>query len=241
MVIVELNESKAEKKTEQTWPEDRMPEGRPAWYETWRGTLIAIFLILLFFLVNRVNVANCVVALLSVAATYLFLRVHQVRSRVVKVVFGLVWFLLLPNTAYLFTDLGHILYQWNNAVSLFRHVLLVAQYCLLEIFGVATFLFSFYPFEKIVDQVKLFKDRKAAWLVLFNLLVGFGVVLGRYEHINSNVVFTEPLKVLGSMLDIFTSLDLLGLAVLFGLLCNLVYFLFRRLFLQRRSRRQFAQ
>jgi uncharacterized membrane protein len=112
-------------------------------------------------------------------------------------------------------------------------MLLLAQYLLLELFGVITFLFSFLPFEKIIDRVDVFKKRKAAWLILFNFMVGFGVVLGRFEHINSQVVFTNPLKVLGSVINIFVSFDLLGLTILFGLLCSFIYFLFRGSLLQR--------
>ncbi len=187
-------------------------EEKPAWYETWRGTLIAVFFIVLFYLVNRINVANCNVALLAIVSAYLFL---QVRSRAAKFIFGLLWLLLLPNTAYLFTDLGHIIYQWNNTVSLSGHAMLLAQYLLLELFGVMTFLFSFYPFEKVTDRVNVFKKRKVAWLILFNFAVAFGVVLGRFEHINSYAVFTNPLSALGSAINIFVSLDLLGLTIFF--------------------------
>jgi uncharacterized membrane protein len=187
--------------------------------------LSTIFLIALFFLVNRINVANCCVSLLAVGFTYLFLRVLKARSKVVKFIAGLLWLLLLPNTAYIFTDLGHIIYQWNHTVSPSGHLLLIAQYFLLETFGIITFLFSFLPFEKIIERVNILKKRKVVWLILFNFLVAFGVVLGRYEHINSQLVFTNPLKVLESAANIFVSVDLLGLTVVFGLLCNLIYFL----------------
>ncbi len=235
--------SEAQKKQLQTQPwnivnepgnEDKKDvEEKPAWYETWRGILIAGFFIALFYLVNKINIANCNVALLAVVSAYLFLRV---RLKVVKIILGLLWLLLLPNTAYLFTDLGHIVYQWNNTVSLYGHMLLFAQYLLLESFGAATFLFSFYPFEKVIDRINAFKKRKVAWLILFNFVVAFGVVLGRFEHINSYVVFTNPLNALRLAINIFVSFDLLGLTIFFGLLCNFIYFLFRGLVSQRRLR-----
>jgi uncharacterized membrane protein len=115
--------------------------------------------------------------------------------------------------------------------------LLIVQYLLLELFGIITFLFSFLPFEKIVDRVDVFKRSKVTWLILFNFLVAFGMVLGRFEHINSHVVLINPLKVVGSAIKIFVSFDLLGLTFLFGLLCNIVYFLFRSLLLQRIAQR----
>lgn len=223
--------------------EESRPEGKPIGYKNWWGVLVTIFCILLFFLIwwgifgkpkwIKIEVSNCFVALFAVGFTYLFLRVLRVRSRVVKFIFGLLWLLLLPNTAYLFTDLGHIIYQWNNTVSSSGRISLLVQYLLLELFGIITFLFSFLPFEKIIDQVNIFKKRKVIWLILFNFVVAFGLVLGRFEHLNSHVVFTNPLKVLGSAINIFVSFDLLRLTILFGLLCNFIYFLFRGLLLQK--------
>ncbi|WP_407308931.1 DUF1361 domain-containing protein [Desulfosporosinus sp. SB140] len=211
---------------------------KPVWYMTWWGILIVIFL--LFLLICgvvkpkwiKIEVSNCYVALLSLGFAYLFLRFLRIRSRVVKFVFGLLWLLFLPNTAYLFTDLGHIIYQWNNTVSLPGHMLLLVQYILLELFGIITFVFSFLPFEKVIDRANVFKKRRGTWLVFFNFLVAFGLVLGRFEHINSWILFTNPLKVLKLVINIFTSLNLLGLTILFGLLCNFVYFLFRGMLLQ---------
>ena len=167
--MVKFRESRPEKKAEETRTEDkRGAEEEPVWYKAWWGVLIAIaiFFILLFFLIwgvwgkpkwIRINVANCNVAFLEVGITYLFLRV---RSRVVKFISGLLWLLFLPNTVYLFTDLGHIIYQWNNTVSLSDRMLLLVQYLLLELFGIITFLFSFLPFEKIIDRINVFKKEK---------------------------------------------------------------------------------
>jgi uncharacterized membrane protein len=211
-------------------------QSKQVWYKTWWGVLIAIFFIFaVFFLIwgdwakpkwIKIEVSNCLVALIAVGFTYLFFLFLRVRSRVVKIIFGILWLLLLPNTAYLFTDLGHIPYQWTHTVSPSGRMLLLVQYLLLELFGIITFLFSFLPFEKIIDRVNIFNKRKVTWLILFNFLVAFGLVLGRFEHINSYVVFTNPLKVLELAINIFVSFDLLELTILFGLLCNVIYFLF---------------
>jgi len=219
------------------------PHRNPVWYKTWWGVLLAIFFILSVFLLIwadwakprwiKIEVSNCNVALVTVVFTYVFFLSLRARPRIVKIIFGVIWLLLLPNTAYLFTDVGHIPYQWNHTVSPTGRILLLVQYLLLELFAVITFLLSFLPFEEVIQRVPVFKRRKVAWLILFNFIVGYGVVLGRFEHINSQVVFTNPLKVLASAIHIFLSLDLLGLTILFGLLCNVIYFLFRSLLLPR--------
>jgi len=234
-------------KAEEASSEDKgRTDEKPAWYKNWWGVLITIVIFFILFLLIcgvlgkpkwvKIEVSNCYVALLAAGFTYLFLRVLRVKSRVLKFVFGLLWLLLLPNTAYLFTSLGHIIYQWNNTVSLTGRMILLIEYLLMGLFAIMAFIFSFFPFEIIIEQVNLFQKRKVTWLILFNFLVAFGLVLGRFEHINFYVVFTNPLKVLELAINIFVTFDLLELTALFGLLCNVIYFLFRGLLLQKIKR-----
>jgi uncharacterized membrane protein len=218
-------------------------QSKPGWYKTWWGILIVIFFILTVFSLIwagwakpkwlKIEVSNCIVALLSVGFTYLFLRFLRVKSIVVKLIFGLLWLLFLPNTAYLFTDLGHIPYQWNHTASASGRISLFVQYLLMELFAVLIFLYSCLPFEKIVDRVNVFRKKKVLSLMLFNFLVAYGMVLGRFQHINSWLLFTHPLNVVKSAINIFVSFDLLRLTILFGILCSFVYFLFRSFLLQK--------
>lgn len=229
--MVRIKESRSEDKGR--------AEEKLVWHKTWLRVLIIIFFTLLLFLTwkfrgkLKIEVSNCFVALLSVTFTYLFLRVLRVKSRILKFIFGLLWLLLLPNTAYLFTSLLHIIYQWNNTAVPTGRMILLIEYLFMGIFAVIAFIYSFSPFERITEQVKPFKKRKVTWLILFNFLVAFGLVLGRFEHINSYVVFTNPLKVIKLAINIFISFKLLGLTILYGLLCNMIYFLFRGLLFKR--------
>jgi len=231
-------------KVEESSSEDKgRTDEKRAWYKNWWGVLITIVILFILFLLIcevfgkpkwvKIEVSNCYIALLATGFTYLFLRVLHLKSRVLKFVFGLLWLLLLPNTAYLFTSLGHIIYQWNNTVSLTGRRILLIEYLLMGLFAIIAFIFSFFPFEIIIEQVNFFRKRKVTWLILFNFLVAFGLVMGRFEHINSYVVFTKPLKVLELAINIFVTFDLLELTILFGLLCNIIYFIFRGLLLQR--------
>lgn len=214
-----------------------MDQSKPGWYKTWWGILIVIFFILIeFFLFWAgwtkpkwlvIEVSNCIVALLSAGFAYLFLRFLSVKSRIIKLILGLLWLLFLPNTAYLFTDLGHIPYQWNHTASELGRISLILQYLLMELFAITIFFYSCLPFERIVDRVNVFRKRKLLSWILFNFLVAYGIVMGRFQHINSWILFTHPLNVVKSALEIFVSFDLLRLTILFGILCSSVYFLFR--------------
>ena len=143
-----------------------------------------------------------------------------------KALFGLLWLLFLPNTIYIFTDLEHLIFQWAILSPPLQVVVLV-QYIILEAAGIFTFLLAFFPFEKLLDSHKSFKQRKTLFIIIFNFFIAFGLVLGRVERINSWEVFTAPVKVITSGVHVIQTYQLLGLMILFGILCNCIYFLFR--------------
>lgn len=120
----------------------------------------------------------------------------------------------------------HILYQWDN-VQGWEKVVVASQFALLQFVGFVTFILSFRPFEVILQWLK-YNEREKLWAtVLFNFLIAFGIVLGRVERINSWDVFLGSEKLIQAIINIFTSIELIGLTILFGLFCNFFYFLFR--------------
>lgn len=143
-----------------------------------------------------------------------------------KVAFGLLWLLFLPNTIYIFTDLEHVIFQWPILSNALR-VIVSVQYIILEVAGIVTFLLGFFPFERLLHSLKLFRKRKIVLIIVFNFFIAFGMVLGRVERINSWEVFTAPVKVITSGIHVFQDYQLIGLTILFGVLCNCIYFLFR--------------
>lgn len=172
-----------------------------------------------------ISLANAYVALAAAGVAYLFAKV---RAAVPTVVLGLLWLLFLPNTAYLFTDLGHMPYQWQHTVASPERVVFIGQYLLPELLGLATLLYALLPFEGLLARIGIRRGSRIAWLIALHFVVGYGVVLGRYEHVNAWVLLARPRLVLAAAGHILVSPDLLRLAVAFGLLCNVVYFLCRR-------------
>lgn len=166
---------------------------------------------------------NSFLAVLAVVFGYYFIKIS---NRPLKIFFGILWILFLPNTIYMFTDLMHLIHQWNR-VELSARPFLLLQYVLLEVVAFATFVLAFRPFERIIEHVKLHKNRQAIVIIVFNFLIAFGMVLGRIERINSWEVFTEIGKVIDAVVQSLTSPAHLGLTLLFGLVCNFSYFLFR--------------
>lgn len=166
---------------------------------------------------------NCFLAFLALGFSYFFL---VSKNTIIKIIFGILWVLFLPNTIYIFTDLVHLIDQWPFLSPSYRIPLLV-QYSILETVGLVTFFFSLYPFEKIILPKNLHKRKKVRYLIIFNFFIAFAMVLGRVERINSWDVVLRPAAVISSAFHVLFSLNLLGLLFLFGLFCNCFYFLFR--------------
>ncbi len=106
---------------------------------------------------------------------------------------------------------------------------LVVQYILYELIGLSSFLLAVYPLEK---TLLCSRWRENKWLlplllITANFFIGFGMVLGRVQRINSWDIFLDTPKVIQASVQIVSSFELLLLVVLFGCVANAVYFLFR--------------
>lgn len=168
-------------------------------------------------------------AVLAIIIGFIFLKLKWIYF---KVIFGLLWLFFLPNTAYIFTDVVRITLHWSS-VSMIVRVGLIIQFILLEIIGLVTYLLTMLPFESMTETWHFSRKEQIIAIVVLNFFVGFGMVLGRTGYVNSYVVFTQPTKVIVAVMNIVTSLNSLGLVLVFGILCNCIYFLFRSLLLRR--------
>lgn len=75
-----------------------------------------------------------------------------------KAIWITLWLLFLPNTIYIFTDLEHLVYQWNYVDPAF-HFALIMQYVCLATVGLITFLVAFLPLENIIHRMHFSKKK----------------------------------------------------------------------------------
>jgi uncharacterized membrane protein len=165
---------------------------------------------------------NTFLAIIPLILGWLF---YLTKNKITKYFHGVFWLLFLPNTIYLFTDILNLIRQWGM-VGAPERLVFVFQYSVLTIIGLVTFVLSLYPFEKFIKNTKYAK-RGAAIIIVLNFIIGFGITLGRVERINSWDVVFRPESVVASSLNIIFSVELMFLTLLFGLLGNFIYFLFR--------------
>lgn len=154
-------------------------------------------------------------------------------SRILKILYGSIWFLFLPNTIYLLTDIGHLFADWH-LVPLEYKSLFISEYTILMLIGFVSFVLGLYPIERFFRKTKHKKQnlQKDIFIYSANFLIGFGLVLGRIERVNSWDVLTNTSFVLYKSIVTVTSLQLILLVIFFGLLSNLIYFVFRDFILQ---------
>ncbi len=140
--------------------------------------------------------------------------------------------ILLTNTCYIFIDLTRIQLNWSS-INYTKDIILLVQYIILGIIGLATYLVSFIPWEKLILQHHLLKHQQILTIILFNLHLAFGMVLGRTYFINSYIIFTQPIKIIFYIISLLTSINFIELIILFGAIINIIYFTFRPFLLKK--------
>ena len=149
------------------------------------------------------------------------------RWTLLRVLCGVVWILFLPNTLYLLTDIVH-LYRNIHRVGGVDRLVVFFQYVLLLLLGIITYFAALYPAEKVaVEQMKW---RQTIFLLLINVLVSFGIILGRVERLNSWYFVTNLSQLLHDSIQVLTSLKLILLIFFFTILSTLLYLLVRASF-----------
>ncbi len=166
---------------------------------------------------------NSALALIAVLFGWLMVKAH---SKFARTLCGFVWFIFLPNTIYILTDIAHLFEDWPKVNNLFRLILIV-QYTLFSVVGIITFVIAVYFFQKLLQGRSKKGIRQTTIIAIFilNFIVGFAVVLGGIERTSSWHIFTNPSRVLEDSLDLLYSQELLMLSLGVGVFANLTYFI----------------
>ncbi|HSW88470.1 MAG TPA: DUF1361 domain-containing protein [Candidatus Saccharimonadales bacterium] len=168
---------------------------------------------------------NVFLAVIAVIFGWLMVKTP---SKFLKIFYGSIWFVFLPNTIYLLTDIGHFFVAWPR-VPLSDKGIFISEYAILMIIGAISFILGLYPIEQFFRKTKNKRKqiKKDIFIYGTNFLIGFGLVLGRIERVNSWDVLTNTSAVVYKSLHTITSIQLSLLVIFFGLLSNLVYFTLR--------------
>jgi uncharacterized membrane protein len=169
---------------------------------------------------------NSFLSLIPIFCGWLMLKT---RPKFLQVILALLWFFFLPNTLYILTDLRYLPEQWN-AMSNVGKLGLAVQYILYELIGLSSYLLALYPLEKTLLLMRWRENKMLlpCLLTTVNCFIGFGIVLGRVQRLNSWDIFIDAPKVMYASFHIVSSLELLLSVVFFSVVANAIYFLFRK-------------
>lgn len=166
---------------------------------------------------------NILLAFIAVINGNLFL---QTKSKMKKCIYAFFWVFFLPNTIYMVTDMQHLftqMYLVNDRIFL----LILCQYILLLFVSITTFAIGMYPLDVLIKKHFNKKQKtKIVIILFFNFIVAFGVALGRFERINSWEIITNVEKVLYHSINLLASYEGIIFIILFGVLTNVMYFIF---------------
>ena len=153
----------------------------------------------------------------------------KTRQKFLQLAFALLWFFFLPNTLYILTDLRYLPEQWH-ALHSSGKIALALQYLLYEMLGVSSFLLALYPLEKLLVRSHWRKKQVVLTicLIVVNFCIGFGIVLGRVQRLNSWDIFVNVPNVIEASFQIVSSVELMLLVVLFSVFANGFYFVWRK-------------
>jgi uncharacterized membrane protein len=144
---------------------------------------------------------------------------------VIRLISLFLWFLFVPNTIYLLTDIEHLPPQLMH-VDFITAVSLFLEYFGLIFIGVFTFVISLYPVQVILNKIIKNKDLVKLLFFLFNFLIAFGVNLGKIQRVHSIEVITNSTKVFRNILEVGYFSESLYFVLFFGILINVIYFYF---------------
>jgi uncharacterized membrane protein len=167
---------------------------------------------------------NILLALVAVLFGWLM---KKTTLKSLRIIFGVIWIVFLPNTLYLVTDIVHLFRNMHHVQGGYK-LILIFQYFLLLLIGVITYMAAVYPAEKLAREKM--KRNQTVFVLLINMLVSFGIILGRVKRVNSWYFITNLPRVLHASAQILTSLHLVLLIFCFTLVSTLLYLAVRAWF-----------
>lgn len=164
--------------------------------------------------------------LLASIPMVLVLLLRKKQHPVIHYCLLVLWFIFLPNTIYLVTDLQYLPRQLLITVP-FEQVFLLAEYIILTFLGIVTYLYALEPIELIVEKFHAGKENENIFYILLHFVAAFGVVLGKTQRTHSWFVFTDFSRVVRDVKNVISSPTLLMWIVIVGVIINILFFLFK--------------
>lgn len=169
---------------------------------------------------------NIALGAIAVVLGWLAVKISAVSF---KTIFGLLWFLFIPNTIYILTDIAYLPKQLKMLNDPLLSVILVLEYVFFMLAGIIMFIVGLYPVERIFSKFKILKHNIITTLLIFliNFIFAMAVVIGKAQRTNSWDVFFNLEGVFKDTLTVLSSKEYVVFIILFGFFSSLLYFALR--------------
>jgi|GEM_PF-154610 len=132
---------------------------------------------------------------------------------------ALLWLLFFPNAPYIVTDFFHLQVKSINHIPLWYDLIMLTSFSCL---GFALGFVSLWQVQSLVAH-KWGKKIAMLFVNIVLLLSAFGIYLGRFVRLNSWDFFTNPVKLIGEVLNALTSFDCLGFTFMMFIFLSCFY------------------
>ncbi len=148
-------------------------------------------------------------------------------GRIGFVVLFLAWLFFLPNTAYLFTMVRHLVdycYDYDRFRVCIEEAWVPVFFFAYALIGLPTF---YYALKKMTDVFRsIFGKGASITLPIFVIpLTSIGVMFGLIERFNSWEIITKPMNIVKTGLHYFTDATILTNFLIFTIVLYLIYYI----------------
>ncbi len=178
---------------------------------------------------------NVLLAVAAVALTYALVKQLHKKKNNLYLLCGLMiaWLLVMPNAAYIMTDVRHIIgycppHSYGNVCV--QNAWMSIFFFLFSMSGWVSFIWSIRPIEIIIRR----KSRSLSiWFIVMIIpLCALGVLLGLIHRWNSWEIITDPIGILATISYYITDLTYLKNWFMMSGLLYILYIIGRKLFIR---------
>src|SRR5690348_9227902 len=149
---------------------------------------------------------------MAVGFGIIFLKAKQ---RWLKYLGLVLWFLFLPNTIYILTDIMYFPNQFMSA-SLLEKLVLLPEFGLLMLVGFWSYLQAMRPLENIFKN----SQSRVVAVVLVNFFIAFAVAIGKVQRTESWYFITNFKRVVSDSLITLETDQVMLFVLIFALITN---------------------
>ena len=174
--------------------------------------------------------------LIAIPITLGFLIVRFKNTKSFKILFLILWLLLLPYTIYSVTEIRHIseLCRLPESNVYYTEICIIKLWTLFPTFlyaalGSLGFVFSV---SQVISNLLSMSWKKQLVIIILCLYGGFSSVFGIYSRVNVWEIFSNPTSVVKNLIGVISQTSFLTNFLIFSLFTIFYFFIVNRIFRQ---------